>query len=141
MSDIQTINFSLVTLFCILPTAVILIWFYFDRKNNKKAEEERQAYEEKQKQLDAERKRLISTYVKSGEWTKEIARAVYRKEIEIDMDETMVEISWGEPTEKDKIEILKSGSRKERWIYGRKGYGANYISFKDGKVTKIQLKN
>lgn len=144
----DTTSIFLIIIILVVGVVSILWAFVEDRKktqqqeawNKTRAERERLEEIERQKR-DEERKELIKGFVQTGKWTKDVAKAVYKGGVKIDMDEEMVTISRGEPDDKDRIEILKSGSRKERWVYGEKGHGADYISFKDGKVTRIQLKN
>jgi hypothetical protein len=128
-------NFEL-QMILLLGLTVFFVGFglYGSKQDKKKKEQEARRLQ----LLENQRKALIKTKVKNGEWTTEEARSVYKKSVGIDMTEEMVKTSWGEPSDIDKIEILKSGIRKERWVYGIPRRGAEYIHFKEGKVIKIQ---
>lgn len=71
------------------------------------------------------------------EWGQDICKKLLMREIELDMKVEMVTAALGKPSFIDNEERT-SRTEKYRYVYGVPRYGATYIWFKDGKVTKIK---
>lgn len=81
------------------------------------------------------RRQKIKSHV--AEWGEENCQLVINKKVIVGMTEEMVKLAWGTPRVIDDKEIT-TNSKKERWVYGQPRKEVRYISFTDGKVTKIK---
>jgi hypothetical protein len=85
-----------------------------------------------------ERKRATFIRSHSSQWGADVCERLVARRIETGMTKEMVSLSLGTPSDLDEREVLQDGTRKERWIYGRKRHGAAYIWFKGDQVVKLK---
>src|SRR5690606_38798085 len=81
------------TMVLLLGLTVTIVGISFSADRKKKKQEAAEA--ERLRIQEAQRKVLIQSKYKSGQWSKEQAQAVYNKQLAIDMTKEMVETSWG----------------------------------------------
>jgi hypothetical protein len=120
MNEIEIAFYGFLAL--LLVTFVVLIWY--SRRQNKLAALRKEQY----------RNEVMSH---AAEWGEDVCLKILAGKIGIDMNEDMVRLAWGEPSHTDQHEVTKT-TEKIRWVYGRPRKGANYVWFKNGKVTKIK---
>jgi hypothetical protein len=128
----------------VVAVAGVAIWSFAREKRRREAiaQEEREQEEKRLQELQAEleeleRRRVQEILSYSGEWGDDTCQKVVEKKISLGMTSEMVKLAVGEPTSIDN-KVITERDENFRWVYGTPRYGATYVWFRDGKVTKIK---
>lgn len=91
-------------------------------------------------QSNSDTDRIQKIYACEDNWGTEVCRTLVNREIKVGMTQDMVRLAVGPPQNIDQRESTDK-YQQERWVYGvpRSRPGANYITFRDGKVSKTVI--
>ncbi|MHB8983782.1 MAG: hypothetical protein ACYC4E_00310, partial [Carboxydocellales bacterium] len=73
---------------------------------------------------------------KKYKWSKKTWNAIHNQQVLIGMNPTQVMLSWGKPDDINRT--VGSWGVHEQWVYRYGDFEANYLYFRNGKLTSWQ---